>query len=151
MSDAQLTLQGPDWGDRPKLEKQTSKLAISDRVTFLEPNYQVSPSALIANYDIFCIPSRFEGFSLSALEAMLAGRVIVVSEIAGIAPHVQASGCGVVVKPEANAISAGFQELLQRRSEWKTMGLQGREYVLEKLDWQNIAAQALEQYQRLSV
>jgi glycosyltransferase involved in cell wall biosynthesis len=148
-SDAQLTIQGPDWGDRTALEKQAIQLGLSGRVEFLGPDYQLSPSALIANYDIFCISSRFEGFSLSALEAMLAGRVLLISEIAGIAPHVQASGCGLVVKAETRAIACGLQELFQYRPEWQAMGLKGRQHVLEKLNWCNIASHALGQYQNL--
>ena len=80
---------------------------------------------------------------------MLAGRVLLVSEVAGIAPHVQASGCGVIVAPTVAAIRQGLVELLERRSEWKEMGLKGREYALEHLRWNNIAFAALQQYQQL--
>jgi glycosyltransferase involved in cell wall biosynthesis len=147
VSDATLELQGPDWGDRASLQKQSSQLGIGDRVTFLEADYQNSPAALMGDRDVFCLTSRFEGFSLSALESMLAGRVLLVSEVAGIAPHVQSSGCGVVVAPEIQAIKAGFLQLFQRRSEWQDLGLRGRRYALEYLQWNTIAACALEQYQ----
>jgi glycosyltransferase involved in cell wall biosynthesis len=81
---------------------------------------------------------------------MLAGRVLLlISEVAGIALHVKASGCGVVVAPEVSAIKVGLMELLQRRSEWKEMGLSGRRYALEHLDWQSIAHKALDQYRQL--
>jgi glycosyltransferase involved in cell wall biosynthesis len=149
VSDATLTIQGPDWGDRPQLQQQTHRLGLDDRVTFLPANYQSAPSALIAIHDVFCLASRFEGFSLAALEAMLAGRVLLVSDIAGIAPHVQASGCGVVVNPEIATLKAGMLDLLARRSEWQEMGLRGRRYALEFLQWNKIAAEALQHYQSL--
>jgi glycosyltransferase involved in cell wall biosynthesis len=149
VTDVQLVLQGPDWGDRKSLEQKAAKFSLSRKVSFLEPDYDKSPSSLIANYDIFCLPSRFEGFGQSALEAMLAGRVLLVSEVAGIAPHVKASGCGVVVAPEVSAIKEGLMELLQRRSEWQEMGLGGRRYALEHLAWKSIAHKALEQYRQL--
>jgi glycosyltransferase involved in cell wall biosynthesis len=141
-----LTIQGPDWGDLETLKQQAGQLGLSEQITFLEPDYNLSPSAIIAPYDVFCIVSRFEGFSLSAMEAMLAGRVLVVSDIAGIAPYVQASDCGVVVKPEPQAIKSGILSLLARRSQWKEMGLRGRQYILENLHWQKIAARAIEEY-----
>ena len=144
-----LTIQGPDWGDKKKLEQRADSLLPSEAVSFLEPDYTMSASSIIAEYDIFCLPSRFDGFGLSALEAMLAGRVLLVSEVAGIAPHIKASGCGVVVKPETSAIKAGLTELIQRRSEWKRMGLNGRHYILEHLQWNKIASAALEQYKYL--
>lgn len=149
VSNAQLVIQGPDWGDLKQLKAQSTQLELSDKVTFLDPDFNASPSALIANYDVFCIPSRFEGFSQAALEAMLAGRVLLISAIAGIAPYVEASQCGIVVQPEASSIKAGFLELLKRRSEWREMGLRGRQHVLENLDWKTIASQALKQYQRI--
>jgi glycosyltransferase involved in cell wall biosynthesis len=149
VSNAQLVLQGPDWGDRKQLETQATRLGLSEQVQFLEPDFKASPSALIAKHDIFCIPSRFEGFSQSALEAMLSGRVLLTSEIAGITPHVQVSQCGVVVQPDAASIKAGFLELLSCRSRWQEMGLRGRHYVLKNLDWKIIASRALEQYIQL--
>jgi glycosyltransferase involved in cell wall biosynthesis len=148
-ADLRLVIQGPDWGDRATLQAQAEQLGISDNVQFLDPDYAASPSDLIAQYDIICIPSRFEGFSQSALEAMLAARVLVISEIAGIVPHVQASGCGVVVQPEVNALKIGLLEILKHQSEWPEMGLRGRRYVLEQLNWRDIAADALNHYQDL--
>ncbi|HEY9605783.1 MAG TPA: glycosyltransferase [Allocoleopsis sp.] len=147
--DAKLTIQGPDNGDRTTLERMANQLSLLERVSFLDPDFNASAASIIANYDIFCIPSRFEGFSIAALEAMLAGRVLLVSEVAGIAPHVQASGCGVVVKPEVVAIKEGLIELLQQRARWKEMGLNGRKYVLEYLSWDKIASTVLERYQEI--
>ncbi|MBW4646933.1 MAG: glycosyltransferase [Goleter apudmare HA4340-LM2] len=150
LPDWKLTIQGPDWGDHLTLEEQAKHLNLAQKVNFLEPDYNSSPSSIIAKYDIFCITSRFEGFSLSALEAMLAGRVLLVSEIAGIAPHVEASRCGVVVPPDPAAIKVGLLELLEKRPQWQEMGLRGRQYVLNNLHWNAIAARALEEYEGLT-
>ncbi len=147
--DVKLTIQGPDWGDKQSLQIQAAKLSLRNKVSFTEADYDKSPFCLMQNHDIFCIPSRFEGFSLAALEAMLAGRVLLVSEIAGIAPYVEASGCGVVVAPEVSAIKSGLTKLLQLRSDWKEMGLAGRRYAIEHLRWEKIASLALEQYKHL--
>ncbi len=147
--DCQLTIQGPDWGDKKELQVKASKIRLSEKISFLEPDFDTPATSIIANYDIFCITSRFEGFSLSALEAMLVSRVLLVSEVAGIAPHVRKSGCGVVVKAEISSIKAGIIELLECRSQWREMGLRGRQYVLENLHWHKIASRALEQYKSL--
>lgn len=146
--DIQLAIQGPDRGDRKNLEKQADELDLKN-VSFIKPEYDKSASLVIADSDIFVLPSRFEGFGIAALEAMLAGRVLLVSQEAGIAPHVEKSGCGVVVASEVSGIKAGLLELLQRRSEWKEMGLRGRNYALEHLNWEKIASKALEEYKLL--
>lgn len=149
--DARLTIQGPDWAnERLQLEAQAAQLGIQEILEFLPPDYGKTPPEMIAAHDVLCVPSRFEGFSLSALEAMLAGRPVLVTEIAGIAPHVQASQCGVVAQPTVESIKAGLLDLIQARSEWKAMGLRGRDYALSDLNWKSIAANALEQYHRLA-
>lgn len=149
MLDIDLTIQGPDWGDRSALEAKAMNLGLADKITFLKPDYEHSSSEIIANYDIFCIPSRFEGFSLSALEAMLAGRVVVISDIAGLAPHVIASQCGVVIQPNVASIAEGLQEVIKLRSKWQEMGLRGRNYALKHLHWDRIGETALQSYRKL--
>jgi glycosyltransferase involved in cell wall biosynthesis len=146
--EAELVIQGPDEGDRLRLEQQAMMIP---HVTFLDPEYERSPVSLMGDYDMFCLPSRFEGFGLAALEAMVAGQVLLVSAEAGIAPHVVASGCGVVVQPNVAAIKEGLLALLRRRQEWQEMGMQGRRYALERLDWRQIGVEALGQYVRLVV
>lgn len=145
----QLTIQGPDQGCKTQLQRQVEELSLTKQVHFLEPDYQRPASEIIANYDIFCLPSRFEGFGMSALEAMLAGRVLLISETAGIAPYVHASNCGVAIAPEVSAIRAGLIELFNCRSKWKEMGLSGRHYALEHLQWERIASDALIHYKKL--
>ncbi|HTE40154.1 MAG TPA: glycosyltransferase, partial [Steroidobacteraceae bacterium] len=145
-----LTMQGPDWdGELATLTKLITSLQITDKVKKLPPNYDLPATRVLADYDIICIPSRFEGFGLAALEAMLAGRVLMIAASAGIAPHVERSGCGVTVEPHATDIHLGFERLLARRAEWREMGLRGREYALDHLHWDGIARRTLTQYQQL--
>ena len=145
----QLTIQGPDWGDRATLKAQMIKLGIEKSVTFLDPDFTARSAELAMQYDIFCVPSRFEGFSLSALEAMLAARVVLISSVAGLAPHVELSGCGLTIEPTVEGIRSGILALLQRRDQWHSMGRSGREYALTHLRWESIAAEALPFYRSL--
>jgi glycosyltransferase involved in cell wall biosynthesis len=145
-----LTLQGPDWsGETPALRKLIARMQYSDSVGVLAPVFDVPPAKAIMPYDIMCIPSRFEGFGLAALDAMLSARVLMISASAGIAPHVERSGCGIVVEPTADSIRRGFDTLLAERERWPEMGLRGREYALEHLHWNGIARRTLAQYRRL--
>jgi glycosyltransferase involved in cell wall biosynthesis len=144
-----LTLQGPDQGSRQLLVRKAAELSITDRVTFLEPDYTSSPVALLSQYDIFCLPSRIEGFNTAAIEAMLAERVLLVSRIDGIAQHVVSSNCGVVTEPCKSSVLSGLDSLLARQSEWDEMGRRGRQYALSNLNWNQIADAALRQYEIL--
>jgi glycosyltransferase involved in cell wall biosynthesis len=148
-TDSQLTLQGPDWGDLNAMLRLATKLGLNERVKFCQPDFEKPSSVISSEHDVFLLPSRFEGFGLSALEAMLAGRVLMVSDVAGIAPHVRASGCGVVISPDVPHIKSGLMDLLSQRSNWKEMGLAGRNYAIQHLRWDRIAADALKQYQQI--
>lgn len=148
-TDAQLTLQGPDWGDKQAMIKRAAKLGLGDRCVFRDPDFDKEAALISAEHDIFLLPSRFEGFGLSALEAMLAGRVVLVSDVAGIAPHVRASGAGVVISSDISHVKSGLLKLLSMRDKWKEMGLAGREYVLSHLLWKRIAAQTMREYRSL--
>jgi glycosyltransferase involved in cell wall biosynthesis len=102
--------------------------------------------SIISGYHVLCLPSRYEGFGMAALEAMLEGRVVLVSNVAGIAPHVEAADCGVVVPPTRAGIRDGLARLVARRDEWVAMGARGREYALEQLGWGRIGRDALAAY-----
>ncbi len=142
----QLTLQGPATRDQSRLEQFIELLQLHDCVTLLAPEYHRSPIELMQNYDIVCLPSRYEGFGLAALEGMLAGRVLLVTDQAGIAPHVKASGCGITVDPLVPSITSGLKYLWQRRLSWSKLGARGQTYALENLQWSQIARQALVHY-----
>lgn len=146
--ESRLIMQGPDdTGDKAVLEAKARALSLSGPISVLPPDFAASSASLIARHDVLCMPSRFEGFGLSALEAMLAARVVMVSEMAGIAPHVRASDCGVVVEPDVRSVREGLEELLRRRPEWEEMGLRGRRHVIEHLRHDGVAADALAHYQ----
>jgi glycosyltransferase involved in cell wall biosynthesis len=145
----ELVLQGPDPGDQAGLMQLTRSLKIQHRVQFRPADYHTPTSHIMAPADIVCLTSRSEGFGLAALEGMLAGRVLLVTENAGIARYVRASGCGVVVEPTVAGIRAGLNQLLARREDWPAMGLRGRQQAIDHLQWSQIAAQAQPQYQAI--
>lgn len=148
-SGATLTLQGPIVGGHRSLHDLAVKLGVSSRVTVLAPAYDRPGPLRMSEFDVVCIPSRWESFSLTGVEAMMAGRVILISSAAGLAPHVAAAGCGTLVSADVSGITTGFVELLQRRAQWQEMGSRGRRYVLDHLQWPQLGAAALEHYERL--
>ena len=67
-------------------------------------------AALMAGCAVFCLPSLWEGFGLTALEAMAAGAPVVVSD-RGALPEV-VGDAGIVVAPDPAAIAAGLEQAL---------------------------------------
>jgi glycosyltransferase involved in cell wall biosynthesis len=147
--EVRLTLQGSDKGEGAIVRRLIQQHGLDSRIEVLPPDYNTRASDLTARHDLFVLPSRFEGFGLSALEAMLAARPLLVTDIAGLAPHVRESGAGVVVDSTVESIRAGIEQLIASRPMWRDMGLRARRYVLENLRWSPIAASAIKQYRSL--
>ena len=77
----QLLLVG-DGESRIALERLTKKLGISERVIFVGFKTDVKP--FLSTFDVFVLPSIFEGTPISLLEAMAAGKAIVASNLPAI-------------------------------------------------------------------
>ena len=144
-----LVLQGPDEGAGPKVAALAKRLGVSQDVMLRAPDTTQPGALVIAAHDIFCLTSRVEGFSMAVIEALLAGRVLLVSERVAQAPYVKANNCGVVVKPTVSDVRDGLLELLRRRAEWRDMGMTGRRFALEYLPWPAVAERLVRQYQAL--
>lgn len=110
----------------------------------------LSPTALRRAYreaDVFVLPSVFEGFGLTAVEAMAAGTPVVVADSCGIADHVQREAIGRVYPFDD---PAGYERALRDVvADRETMGATAREYVDEHLTWSVIAEQFGQEYRRV--
>ncbi len=145
----ELTIQGPNQGDHDLIARIATRHGLGDRVRMLEPDFSRRPTAIMNDYDLFMLPSRFEGFGLAALEAMLVARPVLLTDIAGLAPHVRASGAGRVCDSDADSILEGLIQLLNCRDNWKAMGLAGRQYVLQNLTWESVGMRATQSYRHV--
>ena len=68
--------EGPDIKE---LKSLSQKLCISDRIIFF--SYQKNPCNYLPYFDVYVMPSYSEGFGLAMVEAALARRAIVCSDI----------------------------------------------------------------------
>jgi glycosyltransferase involved in cell wall biosynthesis len=140
---------GADWGDQSRLKGIASQLGIAQNVTFVGHIPDRSPLAIIASYDVLVLPSRFDGFGLVALEAMIASRPILISEEAGISSYVKHAECGYLVKPNVDSIREGLIRAVRTRDQWMRLGLRGRQFAYEHLTWDKSAQQASREYEKL--
>lgn len=109
---ARLVLVGGGAEDGA-LRAQASRLGISDRVHFAGPLPRMQVFSALRGFDLAVVPSREEGFGLSAAEAMAAGIATVATDV-GALPEVLAQGrIGVLVAPESPAaLAQGMAALL---------------------------------------
>ena len=80
-------------------------------------------AALMAGADAFCLPSLYEGFGLTALEAMACGAPVVAAD-RGALPEVL-GGAGVLVSPTATGIADGLRRVLDDPGEAERLRVAG--------------------------
>ena len=134
-------------GDGPELlhlQKLTQRLELGDRVEFLG---HVPLARLAAEYrraDLFCLPSRQEGFGIVFLEAMAAGLPIVAARGTAVEELLGDGACAVLVPPgDETALAAALGRLLGDAVERRRLSEAGRRRV-ECYDALLVAAQFLE-------
>ncbi len=82
---------------RSALEALAGELGVNQRVLFLGARTDVPP--LFGTFDVYCLPSHFEGMPLSLLEAMAARKPIVATRVVGIRDLVVDGVTGLLSTP----------------------------------------------------
>jgi len=106
-------------GDGPlrgELRRQARRLGIADTVRFLGSRPQNEVALWMNAADVLCLPSRSEGMPNVALEALVSGLPLVVSD-AGNCREIVADepGARVAIPGDTRAFAAGLGELLATR------------------------------------
>jgi glycosyltransferase involved in cell wall biosynthesis len=83
---------------------------------------------LLASFDVFAYPSRFEGLCLAVIEAQAAGVPVVATPVGGIRDTVQDGETGLLVPPDdPQALADAIVRLLDDREEAARMAARARE------------------------
>jgi glycogen synthase len=99
---------------------------------------------------VVVVPSRYETFSMVALEAMACATPVVVTSACGIAEHLDSLGPGWVVPPDdPAALAEALRPLLERPDFAASQGAQGRTFVRGRFSPTVAARARLELYDGL--
>ncbi|HJU75428.1 MAG TPA: N-acetyl-alpha-D-glucosaminyl L-malate synthase BshA [Gemmatimonadaceae bacterium] len=109
-----------DGPDRPEAEDEARETGVVDSVHFLGKIDAVAP--LLASSELFLLPSQFESFGLSALEALACGVPVVGSDAGGLPEVVRNDVTGVLrpVGDVAGMVRAAI-EILSDPARWQAM------------------------------
>ena len=125
---AQLVVVG-DGQERDALERLAAELDLSERVRF--EGWREDARRYLTTFDVLVVPSRFEGFPLVIVEAMLAGLPVVASAVGSVPESVLDGTTGLLVPPEdAVALASALRTLLGHPALRAQMGASGRKHAL---------------------
>jgi glycosyltransferase involved in cell wall biosynthesis len=109
---------------RKNLEEQARTAALNN-IVFL--GYQRDTTKLYAAFDVFVLPSLFEGLPVSAIEAMAASCPVVATRVGGVVEVVDHEVTGLLVDPGKPAqLADALRRLLTKPDLCKQMGAKGR-------------------------
>jgi glycosyltransferase involved in cell wall biosynthesis len=107
--------------------------------------------ALLQAFDIFTLPSHWEGFSLSVLEAMAAGLPIVATRVTGTAEAIAHGESGLLVPMgDDSAMAAAIFSLLADPERARGFGQAGRRRIDELFTRERMIRRISELYDQVS-
>ncbi len=135
-----LVIVGNDEeGYRPTLDALAARLGVTERIVFAGPVYGVDKQLLLREAAALVLPSHSENFGNVVLEAMAAGRPVVTTPEVGAASIVSDCKAGVVVEGDPPSLGAGIRTLLADPESAAAMGRRGRNAVLTRFSWDEVA------------
>ena len=146
-----LVLAGSDLiGYRKDIERMIKELGLEDSVVITGEVLGEAKGCLLANADVFVLPSYSENFGIAVAEAMAWGRPVIASTGTPW-QEVTEVGAGWWVKPDEELFAQALQEALgTRREELDAMGAVGRALVEERYGWASPAHSLVEAYSELT-
>ncbi len=118
---------------RPEVERVVEKKGLSDKVFFLGIRDDVPK--LLAESDVFILPSDWEGVPLTVLEAMAAGKPVIATAVGGVPELVENGVTGILVPPHnSKALAQGILRLAKDPDLRQRMGKAAQERALERFD-----------------
>jgi glycosyltransferase involved in cell wall biosynthesis len=130
---------GPLEGD---LSREIQRLGLASVVSMLGPQDHGAMLSAMAEADIVVVPSRFEGFGLTALEGMALGRPVLATTAGGLPEVIEHGVSGWLVPPnDPAALAQGLANLLGDVPLRARLAAAGRQRAQEKFSLAAIAAQ----------
>lgn len=136
---ARVLIAGPDdEGQKAILQRQCSDLDIADRVTFLDMLDPNERRVVLAATDIWVLPSHTENFGIAVLEALAAGRAVIVSTGVMLAADIASSEAGLVVENRSDELRDAILFLLRSQTTRQTLSSNAVK-MAQEYDWSSLA------------
>ena len=135
-----LAIVGGDYGYLDETKRLIDEYGLNDKVIFPGVLTGKDKHSALIDCDIFAMPSRYESFTTSGLEAMACCKPLVLTKNNHIHDWVD-NNVGLCCEFDKNELSACFDKLLDNPQLCEEFGRKGRQLVHEKYNWNMIEKQ----------
>jgi glycosyltransferase involved in cell wall biosynthesis len=127
--EAHLLIVG-DGNRRTELGALSRKLCIDQAITWTGSQPWKDAIGYLSLMDIVAVPSKYEGFGLTAVEAMACNKSVVASDVDGLAEIIRDGVTGFLVAVEDSfALAGALVSLLRDKEQRQTVGSAARSHV----------------------
>ena len=124
-------------GDGPERENLEGLIADKNLQPFIKVlGYQDNPYKYVVNADMYICSSKTEGYSTTAVEALILGVPILTTNVSGMKEIIGETNCGVITDNTDDALKLKLNELLEDPIQLKQMKsaarLRGDSFGMEK-------------------
>ena len=131
--------------------KEATKKGIINNLIFMDHIQRNKVFGLLKMCDVFVVPSLYESFSYTCLEAMACSKAVVASEVGGIKEVIDSLESGILFPPnDDEKLAEAIIRLLEDEELRGKFGHKARKKVERCYDYRKIAKQTLELYDSLT-
>jgi len=132
LDDVRLVVVGPDDGYLGELEALTKALKIEDKVLISGPLYGKDKLEAYVDAEVYVLPSRYEIWGMTVLEAYACGKPVIASKIDGLKNLVKNEETGLLFEPgNVEQLMKSMLLLLNDQNKAEKIGLRGKQLVKE--------------------
>jgi len=133
---------------RRKVERYILKNSLNERVILLGERFDI-PN-ILAESDIFVLPSKWEGLPLTIIEAMMSGLPVVATRVGGVPELVEDGVNGYLVPPgDVNAFADAIRKLACDVRLREIMGKAGQKKAIENFTLDKMLSRVAQVYEEV--
>jgi glycosyltransferase involved in cell wall biosynthesis len=131
-NNVKLVVAGPDDGFLPYVVKLVRKLNLQNITIFTGPLRGRDKLGAYVDADIYVLPSRYEIWGMTILEAYACAKPVIASRVGGVPQMVKHGITGFLFESgNSEELGSYLAHFIENRSLIKEMGSRGREFVIK--------------------
>lgn len=137
-----------EGGERQRLQYEIDNLRLSELV--LLPGVTEDVPTILRSANLFVLPSDWEGFGLAAIEAMMAGIPVIISDVGGLGELAE-KGAPVLTFPAGNAhvLAEKIRQLLESSEMMSRLGQSAKSWAMQNYSLETMSEGYISVYNRL--
>lgn len=149
LNNVKLVIVGPDDGFLPELKKQIKDLNIDDKILYTGPLYGLDKLRAYVDANLYVLPSIYETFPMTVLEAFACGKPVIVTDRCGISDFVEE--VGFAVKFDEKELKDAIMKILTDEELAKRLSEESKELVETRFDFNTVIEDTISIYDDLTM